>query len=153
MQEYHYIGGAIARLYLFSDDIRFLSQEEASQVLEEIQKAFCSTDEPKWWFERWWESFQNRGTTAKLIDSWSKVPIICPIPDEKVWLIPLGETDTYVYESSPEVIARILEASPIFEYAVVNKTLDWILIENYQQIFIGLGEPIEEKLSSLDPQP
>lgn len=74
--------------------------------------------------------------TASLID-------VLPDSTGRCWLIPETEESLFpVFDAKPDDIARIIENCPFYEYYVLSKNYDWLVIESdHNQFFICRATP------------
>jgi hypothetical protein len=139
--EAQWISSAINVLDLSQEDILEQPVNKSEKLRASIKDVFLDVADPQWW----WEHLIGEQWAQEVEDAWKYLPVICP--NEKVWFIPLDEHGSAIYESTPNVISRVLGESPAFEYALVGKGLDWILIENHHNYLIGCGHVVTSKLA------
>lgn len=138
--EAQWISSAINVLNLSQEDIQELPVNKSEKLKASIESVFLDVADPRWW----WEHLIGEQWSQEVEDAWKYLPALCP--DEKVWFIPLEEHGSAIYECTPSVVSRVLGESPAFEYALVGKSLDWILIENHHNYLIGCGGAITRRL-------
>ena len=134
---------AIADLSLSSESIIELAPNEASTVIESIERKFLIPGN-EWWWERltigmsfWFSDPEWTGFIA--------IPYLCP--DSPAWFLPVYNDEGEVFRARPKVIAKVLEHTRDDEYAIVDTNLEWIVIENHHNVLFGSGEPVVSRLS------
>lgn len=140
--EAHWISSAINVLYLSREEIIELPENKAEKIRKAVQATFLDTSDPQWW----WEHLIGDEWSEEIEDAWKHLSSVCP--EEKVWFIPLEEHGSAVYETTPDIVSKVLGESPAFEYALVGQNLDWILIENHHNYLIGCGHAVQNKLTA-----
>lgn len=138
--ETQWIKSAVIALNLSQEDIRQLPVDESEKLKASIRSIFLDVADPQWWSEH----LIGQQWARQVEDAWKYLPVLCP--DEKAWFIPLDGRDSVIYESTPSLISSVLGECPAFEYALVGKSLDWILIENHHNCLIGCGHAITRRL-------
>ena len=87
----------------------------------------------------WWLSLSRPFVTRD--SSNSTFVDILPVPTDRVWFIP--EDDSHelpLYDLSPDDVDLIRNNCPLFEYYVLDKKLDWLVIETDHDQFIVCKE-------------
>lgn len=141
--EDHYISAAILALQISDEEARRITGDEASQLRTRILDAFVAQPAAT----RIWEHLNSEGIGLKVDQGYALIPKLCPA--ESCYLMPLEDHGVDIYESTPDVIATILGECPYFEYAVVSKRLEWLLIENHHDVLIGVGAEVEARLAQV----
>jgi hypothetical protein len=129
------------------EQFRAVADEVGTALLESIRRAFGNS--APWWSEPqrdlpYWGSRLPEDQSFRLITR------VVPDPTESAWFLALsyGE-EGLVFDSVPRVVERLLGETHLFEYAVVSKRLDWLIGEEHHSVFVGVGQPIVERLRAL----
>lgn len=130
------IDDALDRLSLPESEMRRCDEEEAVYVQEQAMQKFVSGKPRVWWLslKTPWKSFPGNGD-----DIFEKLREIIPVGEDRCWFIPETEGKVLpVFEGSIKAVSQLLEESCFFEYYLVGKKIDWILIENdHNEIFFS----------------
>jgi hypothetical protein len=104
--------------------------ELARDVVEKARAAFVKGNPRVWWL-----GLSRPFTT---VDSSSRaVQDVLPASPERLWLIAEDDSnDLPVYEVTAEEVELIRKNCPAFEYYVLDKGLNWLVIENDHDEFI-----------------
>lgn len=120
-------------LGLRKEDFHRLDQIREHKVLQDVKRHFLTDPEATCW----WQSIRYESTCAALDQAHTRLEELCPNEGKKVWFIPCGEE--MVYDAFPGDIVRVLGACPVFEYAVVDKKLRWMTLQNHRDVLYAIG--------------
>ncbi len=133
-----WISEAVKTLSL-SGEVRCLEELERSEVLNRVAGEFL--DRPDVWF--WWEHLKVPHEAWQTEQGFRYLTELVADPTEKCWFI-AGLTDwdseKGIFECTPIQACALLTESPAFEYAIVDRKLKWIVIENHHDFLIAAGD-------------
>ena len=115
-------------LNLSRDDFRQCEPELAREVVGAAKETFVTGNPRSWWLSLKYsfESFDYPDAQG-----FSKITQHLPKDVKKCWLIPeTEEPDLPVFDVAAHRIVEILTRCSLFEYYLVGKEYDWILLEN-----------------------
>ena len=122
------VDSALAALGINAERWFKLSPAQARHACQEARGRFVAGAPRSWWLalrhpaER--HAFPNG-------DGCEFVRALVPSSDERCWLIPeTEETDLPVYDVLIADLPRVLGQCRFFEYYLVGKNLDWLVVEN-----------------------
>jgi len=87
----------------------------------------------------WWEQLKGETYSIQTNKGWKLIPRVCPNLNERIWFVPLENHDDMIYETTPTIASNILGDSPTFEYAIVSRQINWMIIENRHNVLIATG--------------
>ena len=122
------IDKALAELNAPPLAIRELPEDEAWNIYHEAMHKFVD-DNPR----VWWLSLKKKPVSIDVDDSaeFHYLRQHWPKEDTRCYFVPENESDTpRVFDVTLEGIIQILGNASFFEYNLVGKRLDWIMIEN-----------------------
>ena len=116
---------ALVKLNLSEDELRKCSPEEAFSIQKKVMQLYVEGNPRSWWMGL------KKPHLAYDYDFPSDyITVHMPKSESRVWWIPETEKENLcVYDVIPNVISRIMEQVAQFEYYVVGRDLDWIIIE------------------------
>lgn len=127
---------AIETLSLDQQAIVRIEPEQAEQIIQAAKARFVEGNPRTWWLSlrvpyRVAEQEASSGTPS-LMKHWG-------IDEPFCWLVPETEDGSYpVYQTTIPIVERILSQCSFFEYYLLNKSLDLLLIENdHNQIIVA----------------
>lgn len=129
-------------LQLSSDEIKELPIEEAKRIFNEAKSKFVDGDPRVWWLKL--KTMPLKIDTddlpglSFLKDNW-------PSNESSCYFIPENESDTpRVFDASLMSVLTILENSSFFEYYLVGKYLNWLMIETDHNELLIVNESAAE---------
>jgi hypothetical protein len=127
---------AIKILRLNQESIVRLRAQQAEQIIQVAKARFVEGNPRSWWLSlrvpcRIVGQDASSGVPS-LIRHWASDESFC-------WFVPEVEDGSYpVYETTVPIVERILSECSFFEYYLLNRPLDRLLIENdHNQIVIA----------------
>ena len=141
----HWVTEAIASLGL-GDRVRVLGRSECEAVLAEITAALLEVPSATFW----WSHLKMPSSSWPTENGYRFIPEIVPTPESPAWFISgLTDDEKSVFECAPALVPAIIGECPCFEYAVVDRQLKWIVIENHHDVVIAAGPSAVERLDRL----
>jgi hypothetical protein len=141
-----WVAEAIATLSL-AERVRRLDGASRSDVLRRVTDTFL--ERPGGLF--WWEHLKMPVESWQTEHGYKHLPQLASHPQAGCWLI-TGLTDADeekgVFECAPAVAAALIGECPYFEYALVDRGLAWLVIENHHDVLIAAGDA-RERLARL----
>lgn len=119
---------AISRLSLPGDKVRRCGNEEARSVQQRAMDVFVHGNPRSWWLalKHPFRSFPYHDA-----DGFQFLDRHIPRGNDRCWFIAENEEDLRpVYDAQVGSIKEILRECPFFEYYLVGKNFDWLIIEN-----------------------
>ena len=142
----------LAREILGLEDksIQLLSDKEGQAVYFDLLNTFVEGADRQWW----WEAFKEKTESITFDDNlgFKRIVEIVPNGNETIWFV-AEETQLPfypVYETTPEVVQKIIGECYGFEYYIVPKDKSWLLCENHHNRVIGIGEPIKTNMCNIN---
>jgi hypothetical protein len=130
-----------------SDQVRFIDEPERSTILNRVVDAFLEMPNARFW----WEHLKVPDESWAIAHGYKYLAQLAGDPEDTCWFI-TGLTDNIdamgVFECSPSVATNLLGECPAFEYALVDRSLQWLVIENHHDILIATGDA-RERLARL----
>ena len=132
-----------AELNLPAAQFRQLGPREWRPVLKQVFDRFATTHVTGvTWL---WEFLREPNTSIQFDDA---LPFVKPLfaPHTPVWLM-VEDTwgkkrgNYWLFESTYGTAVAVLENFHFIEYYLVDRKLDWMLMENHHGYVIGVGEP------------
>jgi hypothetical protein len=133
-------------LGLTREQFRRAGETQTRKVLNDIKRHFLlDIDAP-----RWWEVFRYESFHAPLEVAHRFLEPLCPSEGKKVWLVPCapGESEA-VYEAEPGTLSELLAECAPFDYAVIDKRLQWLLLATLDHMVFAVGDPAIRHLRSV----
>jgi len=124
---------AVRGLGLKKEDFHRLDQFREHKVLQDVKRHFLMDPETTCW----WQSFRYESGCAEMDRAHTRLEELCPNEEKKVWCICCGEE--MVFDALPADIAKVLDVCPVFEYAVVDKKLTWMILQNHRDVLYAIG--------------
>ena len=137
----------IRELRIGSDQFRRLEVRREHKVLQDVKRHFLTNVDASFW----WEFFRYESTSRMLVHPNKWLPDLCPNEEKKVWFIPCEEEES-VYDTFPYVAVRILDECPPFEYALADKKLKWMFLENHQNVMYATGSKAVQRLNAVQTE-
>jgi hypothetical protein len=123
-------------LGLTPDEFSQCNTERAREIVQEAQDTFVIGNPRAWWMslKHPFESFDY-----PLGRGFDKILNHVPTGVQRCWLIPeTEEKELRVFDVNVGYMSRLLGLCTYFEYYLVGKTFDWVLIENdHNQIIVS----------------
>ena len=138
------IKNAARSLGIGSDEFRRLDERREHKVLQDVKRHFLTDFDA----ESWWEAFRYESDVRMLDRGYRSLPELCPNDGKKIWLIPCQDRES-VYDTYPHAIIHILDECPPFEYAVADKKLQWLFLENRHGMMYATGSPAIARLRAI----
>ena len=130
-----------------SDQVHFIDEPERSIILNRVVDAFLELPDARFW----WEHLKVPDESWAIARGYKYLAQLAADPLETCWFI-TGLTDHSdamgVFECSPSVATTLLGECPAFEYALVDRSLRWLVMENHHDILIATGDA-RERLARL----
>jgi hypothetical protein len=135
-------------LQIAADQFHRLDERREHKVLQDVKRHFLTDFDASFW----WESFRYESGSRPLDNPHKHLPDLCPNEGKKIWLIPC-EDDESVYDTFPEIAVRIIDECPPFEYAVIDKKLEWLFLENHHNLMCASGAKAVLRLKEIKEEP
>ena len=144
------IQSAMKLLGLKEQNIQLLPDKEGQLVFSDLLNTFVEGADRRWW----WEAFKEESKSITFDDGLGFERIVELVPNKKetIWFI-AEETQLPfypVYETTPEVVQKIIGECYGFEYYIIPKDKSWLLCENHHNRVIGIGEPVETNMCNIN---
>lgn len=127
---------AIKTLKLGQESISRLDAQQAERIIQKAKARFVEGNPRSWWLSlrvpcRIVGQDASSGAPS-LMRHWASAESFC-------WFVPEVEDGSYpVYETTVPIVERILSECSFFEYYLLNRPLDRLLIENdHNQVVIA----------------
>ena len=144
---------ALKSLLLSESEIRLVRSDRAELLFHELLEYFVEggdSGDRRWW----WESFSQPSKYVQFHDDmgFKRISNIVPDVNESVWFVVEDDQLPFypIYETTPEVIQKVIGECYGFEYYIIPKSKEWLLCENHHGNLIGLGKTIINKLVQYD---
>lgn len=127
---------ALATLKLSEDLFRQLNSADSKQLVAKAKAKYVLGNPRTWWLSLKlpFKQFEYDFPSENLIKH-------VPKGEEKCYWIPETEEDELiVYETYLHIIPHIMELSSAFEYYVVSRKVNWLLIETDHSQLIVIAE-------------
>ncbi|MEW6078501.1 MAG: DUF6756 family protein [Thermodesulfobacteriota bacterium] len=130
---------------LGSDRFRRLDEHREHKVLQDVKRHFLADARTA----SWWECFRYASDSRRLRQPHLLLPELCPNEGKKVWFVPIGEQEG-VYDALPEAASRLIHACPFIPaYAVADKKLGWMFVENPRHLMFATGAAALSRLDAI----
>lgn len=129
-------------LKIGNDQFKRLDEKREHKVLQDVKRHFLTNVDALFW----WEYFRYEFASLALNEPYKLIADICPNDEKKVWFIPCEEES--VYDTYPHVAIRVLDECPAFEYALADKKLKWMFIENQHNVLYATGIKAIQRLKA-----
>lgn len=143
----------IAALGLESE-FGLVSPHRHRAILQRISSQFTTlgqrANKTRWW----WEHLTEPVTTLRPYDPVETLRLLIPTK-EQVWFLAEDWSSTksdgqfWLYESTVEAIAKLVNASRSFEFYVVSKKYSWLVCVNHHEYIIASGQGIVSGIEAL----
>ena len=120
-----------------------LDKRREHKVLKDVKGHFLTKVDPSFW----WECLRHESTDLLLEVPYQYISKL-NIGKKNIWLIPCEDEES-VYDVSPDIIINVLEKCPPFEYALVNKKLEWMFVESHHNVLYASGLEAMNRLKSI----
>jgi hypothetical protein len=133
-----FVDAAIKNQDLGPMDVKLLTGDERKSVLFQAREKFVDGNPRVWWL-----SLKGKSIAVPLhqVDAFSLIRYFWPQDEPTAYFVPENDSiDQRVFEATAEAVISILGDSPYFEYNIVGKAFDWLLIENDHDLLIYIGE-------------
>lgn len=129
---------ALAELNLEPRQFKQLDEVAATSIIEVAKRKFLSGDSLYWWhnLRLTRQYYQYDFPSDYLIQHAPAGARYC------YWIPQTEKMNLPVYEVEIQVIQRIMELTPSFEYYAIGLTIDWLLIQNDHGQLIVLGDKV-----------
>ena len=129
------IDRVIQALHLPLGNIAKCDSATAEYVITEARERFVDGNPRSWWL-----SLRHAADVFVYPDNTIHTHLTehIPVDQESCWFVPETEEETPpVYDLPKEYLRTILDECPFFEYYIIGKELDWLVIENdHNQLFV-----------------
>jgi hypothetical protein len=122
------VDAAIRESALVPNEIEELPRNEAKHVYDTAKEKFVSGNPRVWWLK-----LKHKPIVVHTGESpeFSYLERNWPADDSRCYFIPENESDEpRVFDAKLSGIVKLLSNSNFFEYYLVGKDLDWLMIEN-----------------------
>jgi hypothetical protein len=116
-----------------------LDDPERSDVLRRVTATFVQRPDVLFW----WEHLKVPSESWQTANGYRHLPHIAPDPEGDCWLVTGledADSDKGVFQCTPMLASKIVAECPGFEYALVDRGLKWLVIENHHDVLIAAGE-------------
>jgi len=130
------IQNALDVLKLSSASFKRLDASAAQQIVDKAKAKYVVGNPRAWWLslKEPYKSYEYDLFTNDLSEY---------IPNQETecyWIPESEEEHLSVYDTQISAVRQILEQTPFFEYYVLGKNLDWLLIENdHSELIVIVG--------------
>lgn len=143
---------AAAELSLSQNQFSMVSPARWKTLLKDIMIRFTGSED----IQRLWIWNDLRGDVATLQSDYGPDRIAAIFePTIYVWFITEDASRTkqdgnfWVFEGELGAILRVIGNFHYFEYAIVDRRLEWMICENHHDMLIAVGEPAITRLRTL----
>ena len=144
---------AAGELGFDGDAFRQVGPAQWGDVLKRVFERFATTnDTGVTWL---WSHLKSKGVSVQAADGLFRLAALCP-REMRVWLL-IEDFDRtrkhgnyWVFEGSFGAVIDTLNNMHGLEYYIVDRRLDWMVLENHHDTLIGVGELVEKFLLKLD---
>jgi len=143
---------AARELDLGSEAFRQVSPGQWESVLKNIFEKFANTSETGvTWL---WENLKNQGVSFQTDNGLNYIDSLFE-SETNVWVLFEDWDGTkkngnyWVFEGNYDSTVDLLNNMHGIEYYIVDRKLNWMIIENHHDILIAVGEPAESRLLEL----
>lgn len=120
------IAAAIQSLKIPAAEFRRCDPTDAQAVLARAMERYVN-DNPR----AWWLRLKRRPTEVVIYEhNFQHLLAHIPADEERCWFIPETETARPVFDVDKRWLEPVLNECSFFEYYVVGKSFDWLLIDN-----------------------
>lgn len=135
----------VRELNIGYDVFRRLDERREHKVLQDVKRHFLTDVNALFW----WECFRYESANLVVENAHKLLPHLCPNEGKKVWFIACEDGES-VYDTFPHIAVCVLEECSAFEYALVDKKLKWMFLENHQKVMYATGLKAIQRLKDLD---
>lgn len=128
MNLYETVKSAIDNLQLSKEEIIECEENEAISIQNKIKEAFIKGEPRAWWLslKQPYEKIEFSNG-----EGYKNLAKFVPKNELKCWFIPeTGDINLPVFYAKVDVITLVLAECHFFEYYLVGKQFDWMIIEN-----------------------
>jgi hypothetical protein len=131
-----WVAEAIDSLSL-GERVRSVDEPEQSDVLRRVTDAFLKRPDVLFW----WSHLKEPSESWPTEHGYKHLPQLAPDPEGDCWLVTgLEDNDKGVFQCTPALASAIIGECPGFEYALVDRALRWMVIENHHDVLIAVGD-------------
>ena len=131
-----WVAAAIGALSL-GERVRPVDEPGRSDVLRRVAGAFLERPDVLFW----WSHLKVPAEKWQTRDGYRHLPQLAPDSRSDCWLITgLEDAEKPVFECTPASASAVLAECPAFEYALVDRALKWMVIENHHEVLIAAGD-------------
>jgi hypothetical protein len=122
-----------------AERVRSVGEPERSEVLGRVTDAFLERPDVLFW----WSHLKLPSESWHTENGYTHLQQLAPDPESDAWLITgLEDDDKGVFQCTPALASAIIGECPGFEYALVDRELKWMVIENHHDILIAVGDAV-----------
>lgn len=138
---------SVARALALDGRFRQLTAHDAEQAVSSAERKFVTAPGMRWWWAALNTTLPLKSIAGSVV-GYVALPTICP--DQEAWLFASDDelSPWPVFVGRPADIAKIIGECHYFEYLVVSPSLDWAVIENHDNTFFAIGEPVATQLAN-----
>lgn len=143
---------AARKIGLGSDEFRQVVPSQWEGVLERVFERFANTyKQDVTWL---WSHLKGQGMAIQTDNGLKYIACLFK-PETKVWVL-LEDWDRekklgnyWVFEGTYGATLAVLNNMHDIEYYVVDRSFNWMVVENHHGVLIGIGEPVESLIRNL----
>lgn len=140
----------IKSLSMSESQLKEVSKQHWQQIIDKIEKTFISKEKYNSNTYPYWEKLKGNCFSIFFEEDDASTALDMLVNrDEKIWLLVQGDRKIWLYEGDIESIKKLIGECYAFEYYLVSKKFSWLLCENHHGCLIGVGNPIVDRLKSL----
>ncbi len=135
------IDGAVGLLGIAEEKWRKLSVAQSREICQAAKGRFVVDDPRAWWLDL---SQPAESHSYPKGDGHQFVHLYVPEGNERCWFIPETEEDELpVYDVCISEVRRVLSECSYFEYYLVDKRFEWLIIENdHNEVIVAKASPL-----------
>lgn len=119
---------AVQQLHLPNDSFVKCDPSKASDVVQRAKNVFVSDNPRVWWLSL---KYPKSFVSFPQCDGSQHVTDYIPTTEKRCWFIPeTGKAALPVFDVQAKVVSAVLGECSFFEYYLVGKTFEWLIIEN-----------------------
>ena len=139
-------------LSLQADQFRQVGPRQSQAVLTAILGSFANTHDQG--VASVWSHLKHEGASLQSENGIGDIGAMVA-PDTPVWLL-LEDWDStkqrgnyWVFEGLYSAVIAVLSNMHLIEYYIVDRKLNWMVLENHHDVLIGIGDPAESFIRNL----
>jgi hypothetical protein len=120
--------------------VEILDDAEAQDLVRQVKAKFVENARNRWW----WESLRGETHSVQYddFDHWLEL-LQARLADQPT--VRLIVTDNQIEPSGvvsgpPEAILHVLRETPLFEYALTDPVVSWLILDNHHDVLITVGD-------------